>query len=61
MREVQDLARRTDLGDLEGQVLLWQADLALNQSDKDVAAVLAQVKQLEGVPPPGNAPPVGQL
>ncbi len=53
MREVQELARRTDLGDLEGQVLLWQADLALNQSDKDVAAVLAQVKRAleRGLPP----------
>jgi|SRR5579884_284842 len=53
MREVQELARRTDLGDLEGQVLLWQADLALNQSGTDVTTLLAQVQRAleRGLPP----------
>jgi hypothetical protein len=49
---VEVLARRPDLGPLEGEVLLWQADLALNRSPADTRA-LEQVRRAldRGLPP----------
>ncbi len=44
-REVEALARRTDLGGLRGQVLLWQADLALNRGGQETGPALDQVRQ----------------
>src|SRR5438552_1225885 len=45
--EIETLARRTDLGDLEGAVLLWQGDIALGRSIDDENA-LKLVRQAVG-------------
>jgi tetratricopeptide (TPR) repeat protein len=45
VEELQQLAQRTDLGNLEGAVLLWQGDMALCRIPSDDDAALAIVKR----------------
>jgi Flp pilus assembly protein TadD len=61
-RELEDLSRRDDLGKLEGQVLLWQADIALNRSLDDPKALkLVDRALLKGLPPAEKAYAQGLL
>src|SRR5262249_10154562 len=61
-RELEDLSRRDDLGKLEGQVLLWQADIALNRSLNDPKALkLVDRALLKGLPPAEKAYAQGLL
>jgi tetratricopeptide (TPR) repeat protein len=54
--ELERLTQRTDLADLEGQVLLWKASLALNHSSAEMKPALAMVRQaLERDLPPAEA------
>jgi tetratricopeptide (TPR) repeat protein len=61
-QELQELSRRSDLGQLEGPVLLWQADLALCLSSDDEEN-LAQVRRAvrRGLPPAEAAYAAGLL
>ncbi len=53
---LNELARRPDLGPLEGQALLWQADLALNRSPQDAGALEKVRRALDrGLPPAETA------
>jgi tetratricopeptide (TPR) repeat protein len=60
--ELAQLAARKDLGDLEGAVLLWQADLALCLAGDDARA-LSQVAEAvrKGLPPAEAAYAAGLL
>jgi tetratricopeptide (TPR) repeat protein len=63
VRELEDLSRQADLGDLDGPVLLWKADLALNHSLDNLDANLEQVRQAvsRGLPPAERAYAQGLL
>ncbi len=52
-RELEDLSHRADLGELQPQVLLWQADLEMNRSSAAMESALQQVRQAldRGLPP----------
>jgi serine/threonine protein kinase/tetratricopeptide (TPR) repeat protein len=61
-QELQELSRRSDLGHLEGPVLLWQADLALclsSDDEKNLEQVRRAVRR--GLPPAEAAYAAGLL